>query len=229
MFALGMEPTGSKDPFALRRAANAVVRLLAEMELPLGLDEVLETEEASQELMARLRVFFAERVEFYLREVRGQAYDVVKAVMVVGYDDLRDVVARAEAVSAIRTGAEAATFLAVAAAFKRMGNILEQAESKGLLGNLSAEEGGSEERVQAELRGAAEDVGDRVKEFAERRDYLAALKAIATLRPQIDAFFDQVMVMDPDAAVRNRRLLLLISIVRNFSGIADFSEIVVAG
>ena len=100
MFGLGMEPTGSKDPFALRRAANAVVRLLAESGLPLGLEDVLQAAGGvSDEVMARLRLFFAERVEFYLREVRGQAYDVAKAVMVSGQDDLRDLVARAEAVS----------------------------------------------------------------------------------------------------------------------------------
>ena len=80
--------------------------------------------------MAKLRLFFAERVEFYLREVRGQAYDVAKAVMVSGQDDLRDLVARAEAVSAVRNGENAATFLAVAAAFKRMRNILEQAAER---------------------------------------------------------------------------------------------------
>ena len=128
MFGLGMEPTGSKDPFALRRAANAVVRLLAETDLPLTLDESLQAAGGvSDAMMARLRLFFAERVEFYLREVRGQAYDVAKAVMVSGQDDLRDLVARAEAVTAVRSGENAATFLAVAAAFKRMRNILEQA------------------------------------------------------------------------------------------------------
>ena len=110
MFGLGMEPTGSKDPFALRRAANAVVRLLAETGLPLTLDEVLQAAGGvSDEVMARLRLFFAERVEFYLREVRGQAYDVAKAAMVSGQDDLRDLVARAEAVTAVRSGENAAT------------------------------------------------------------------------------------------------------------------------
>ena len=97
-------------------------------DLPLTLDEVLQAAGGvSDEVMARLRLFFAERVEFYLREVRGQAYDVAKAVMVSGQDDLRDLVARAEAVTAVRSGENAATFLAVAAAFKRMRNILEQA------------------------------------------------------------------------------------------------------
>jgi glycyl-tRNA synthetase beta chain len=68
-----------------------------------------------------------------------------------------------------------------------------------------------------------------VKQLAQKRDYVGALEAVATMRPQVDAFFDQVMVMDPDAKVRSRRLLMLQRIIRTFSGIADFSEIVTAG
>jgi glycyl-tRNA synthetase beta chain len=226
MFALGMEPTGSKDPFALRRAANAVVRILAESGLPLMLSDVLSVASAEAEVGAKLRAFFAERVEFYLRELRGQAYDVVKAVMAAGYDDLRDAVARAEAVTAVR-GSE--DFLAVSAAFKRMKNILAQAEEKGDLPAEKTTEGGAAHSAEMTLVEKAEIVGVTVKRLADRRDYVSALEAIATLRPQVDAFFDQVLIMDPDPSVRQRRLLTLQRIVRTFGGIADFSEIVVAG
>jgi glycyl-tRNA synthetase beta chain len=230
MFGLGLEPTGSKDPFALRRAANAVVRLLAETDLPLGLDEVLESTEPSQVLAARLRLFFSERVDFYLREVRGQAYDVAKAVMVSGYDDLRDLVARAEAVSAIRSGAEAATFAAVAAAFKRMQNILQQAVDRGLLESpVEMPAQVQMHPAQAALIQAANGVGEQFERLTAKRDYGSALELIATLRTPIDAFFEQVMVMDDDPYVRESRLMLLGSIVKTFSSIADFSEIVVAG
>ena len=127
MFGLGMEPTGSKDPFALRRAANAVVRILAESSIRLRLSEVIAAAAATESVATRLRLFFEERIAFYLREVRGQAYDVVNAVMISGSDDLPDLLARAEAVSSVRTGQD---FLAVSAAFKRMKNILQQALDK---------------------------------------------------------------------------------------------------
>src|SRR5216683_4221660 len=125
MFRLGLEPTGSKDPFALRRAANGVVKILAEatVALPLKLEEIVETLTRDSGVAAKIRAFFAERLEFYLREARGQAYDVVKAVLAVGQNDVRDAVARAEAVTAVR-GSE--DFAAVSAAFKRMKNILAQ-------------------------------------------------------------------------------------------------------
>ena len=86
MFGLGLEPTGSKDPFALRRAANGIVKILAEAEppLPLTLGDVVDAASASEAVRVKVEVFFAERLEFYLREAKGQAYDVVKAVLAAG-------------------------------------------------------------------------------------------------------------------------------------------------
>ncbi len=228
MFGLGMEPTGSKDPFALRRAANGIVKILAESKvaLPLTLSEVADRAVADQKIVARVRAFLVERLEFYLREAKGQAYDVVKAVLVADADDVRDAVARAEAVTAARGSAD---FEAVSAAFKRMKNILAQAKDKGELPGKDAVEAGFAHPTEMALTQQAGKVGEKVKLLAERHEYLAALESIATLRPEVDAFFDQVMVMDPDASVRTRRLLMLQRIVGTFSGIADFSEIVVAG
>jgi len=229
MFGLGMEPTGSKDPFALRRAANAVVRLLAESGLPLGLDEVLQAAGGvSDEVMARLRLFFAERVEFYLREVRGQAYDVAKAVMVSGQDDLRDLVARAEAVSAVRSGQNAATFLAVAAAFKRMRNILEQAVDRNEEVAESVDAALLKDDAERQLNETGAVVATEVESLAARREYGAALELIAALRPVVDSFFDRVMVMAPEPDIRANRLALVGRTVKDFSRIADFSEIVVS-
>ncbi len=133
--ALKMEPTGSKDPFALRRAANGIVKILAETGLPLGLLDIavssctaFPAKLTPEDIRDRMRLFFAERVEFYLRDVKGFAYDIVNAVMAVGADDVRDVVARAEAVTAVRGSGD---FVAVSSAFKRMKNILAQAKEKG--------------------------------------------------------------------------------------------------
>jgi glycyl-tRNA synthetase beta chain len=229
MFSLGLEPTGSKDPFALRRAANAIVKILAEAEpaMPLTLGDVADAATGDEALRTKLEVFFAERLEFYLREAKQQAYDVVKAVLAAGANDVRDAIARAEAVTAMR-GSE--DFAAVCAAFKRMKNILAQAKSELPVGD----EGGHGSAhpahpAQLALMLTEEAVADRVKAMAEERDYVGALESVAAMRPQIDAFFDQVMVMDPNLSLRAQRLGLLMKIVRNFSGIADFSEIVTAG
>jgi len=227
MFALGMEPTGSKDPFALRRAANAVVRILVECGLPLTLSDVLRVAETKPEVAAKLQAFFTERIEFYLREGRGQAYDVVKAVVAAGSDDLRDVVARAEAVTAVRGGED---FIAVSAAFKRMKNILAQADESGISEMLvEIPSQMSVHPAQTALNSAAAKVGEKFVTLSADRKYVAALELIAPLRPEIDRFFQEVMVMDNDPAVRESRLNLLRGLVKTFSRIADFSEIVVQG
>jgi glycyl-tRNA synthetase beta chain len=228
MFGLGLEPTGSKDPFALRRAANGVVKILAEAEpaLPLTLGDVVDAASASEAVRVKVEIFFAERLEFYLRDAKGQAYDVVKAVLAAGANDVRDAVARAEAVTAVR-GSE--DFAAVSLAFKRMKNILAQAEEKGIASGSQVDEALLADAAEKTLATASSQVAGRVKELSERHDYRAALEEIATLRGAVDAFFDAVMVMVPEVAVRANRLALLGRVLEDFSGIADFSEIVTAG
>jgi len=234
MFGLGLEPTGSKDPFALRRAANGIVKILAESEpaLPLTLGDVVDAASPDEAVRMRVEIFFAERLEFYLREAKGQAYDVVKAVLAAGANDVRDAVARAEAVTAVR-GSE--DFAAVSAAFKRMKNILAQAAGATLghdrMSGIGAVAGGLRDvhPAQSELLMAASEIGQRVDRLRAKREYVMALEEIATLRGPVDRFFEQVMVMDPDENVRNSRVILLMTILKGFSKIADFSEIVTAG
>jgi glycyl-tRNA synthetase beta chain len=225
MFGLGMEPTGSKDPFALRRAANSIVRLLAESSLELKLSDVLAAADVKAEIAAKLHAFFGERIDFYLREGRDQAYDVVKAVVAAGSDDLRDLAARAEAVTAVR-GSE--DFLAVSAAFKRMKNILTQAAEKIIIVPNTVDAAVLSEPTEIALAARSAEVAATVEMLRATGDYRAALEAISTLRPQVDAFFEAVMVMAPDEAVRANRLALLARITQDFSRIADFSEIVSA-
>ena len=226
MFALGMEPTGSKDPFALRRAANSVVRILVESGLPLTLSDVLRVAESKPEIVVKLQAFFAERVEFYLREGRGQAYDVVKAVIAAGADDLRDVVARAEAVTDVRGGED---FIAVSAAFKRMKNILDQARAKGESIPTTVSTALLSDESEKALESTGGLVANEVEALRAKRQYNEALLQIATLRPAVDAFFEKVMVMAPEVDLRANRLALLSRTVADFSRIADFSEIVAQG
>jgi len=221
MFGIGSAPTGSKDPFALRRAANAIVKILAEAQLPLTLGDVLNASGAEGENKAQVEAFLRERLHFYLKDVRGFAYDVVNAVLAAGADDVRDAIARAEALTAAR-GSE--DFLAVSAAFKRIKNILHQAEEKGY---QKAEPKLGQSALEAiDLWQRTKELAEQVAKLREQRKYGEALAAIATLRPAVDKFFDKVMVLDPDPAVRGANLGLIDGVLRSFSGIADFSEIV---
>jgi glycyl-tRNA synthetase beta chain len=229
MFGIGLEPTGSKDPYALRRAGNGIVRILAETGLALSTSDLLAaaaggTGATTQE---KLSAFFRERLEFWLRDVRGFAYDVVNAVVAAGSDDVRDAIARAEALTAVRGSDDLA---AIAAAFKRIKNILRQAVEKGVL----SEEGPSGavaaaaliDPAEQSLYAAAESLAPQVERLRAHREYQRALELIATLRPQVDLFFDKVMVMAEDEAVRRNRLALIAQVLGEFSSMADFSELI---
>jgi len=169
----------------------------------------------------QVTAFLRERLHFYLKDVRGFAYDVVNAVLAAGADDARDAIARAEALTAAR---ESADFAAISAAFKRIKNILRQAEEKGFALGSAKDASLSVEAQQ--LADAAAALAPKVAELRQKRAYPEALTLIATLRPIVDAFFDKVMVLDPDRAVRGAHLALIDEVLRGFSGIADFSEIV---
>jgi glycyl-tRNA synthetase beta chain len=221
MFGIGAAPTGSKDPFALRRAANAIVKILAESGLPLTLGDVIAAGGADGANREQVAAFLGERLSFFLKDVLGFAYDVVAAVLAADADDVRDAIARAEALTAVR-GSE--DFAAISAAFKRIKNILRQADEKGFaLGSakdvtLSAE--------AQRLGDEAAALAPKVDALRQERKYGEALALIATLRPAVDAFFDKVMVLDADAKVRGAHLALIDEVLRGFSGIAEFSEIV---
>jgi glycyl-tRNA synthetase beta chain len=221
MFGIGSAPTGSKDPFALRRAANAIVKILADSGLPLTLSEVMQASGADGENREQVAAFLRERLHFYLKDVLGYAYDVVNAVLAADANDVCDAMARAEALTAVR-GSE--DFAAISAAFRRIKNILRQAEEKGFTIAPARSETLSIEARQ--LADAAAALAPEVAFRRQERAYGEALAMIAALRPVVDAFFDKVMVLDPDPAVRGAHLGLIASVLSGFSGIADFSEIV---
>ncbi len=242
MFGIGNAPTGSKDPFALRRAANAIVKILAESQLPLTLGDVIDASADATDHVpshpggkdksaarmghpaspkrAQVEEFLRERLHFYLKDVRGFAYDVVNAVLAAGADDVRDAIARAQSLTTAR-GSE--DFVAVSAAFKRIKNILRQAEEKGFVHGNWVNVKGPEAK---NLRSAILSLADEVARRREQRKYAEALALIATLRPTVDAFFDKVMVLDPDEEIRGANLALIAGVFSNFSTIADFSEMV---
>jgi glycyl-tRNA synthetase beta chain len=238
MFALGLIPSGSKDPFALRRQANGIVKTIAEHKLPFRLSEIMadarirykgsdaEKKFSNAAYADSVRSFFRERLEFYLKDARGYAYDVVSAVLAVDSDDVVDAAARAEAVSKVRGSAD---FESISSAFKRMKNILRQATEKTKVIAMRVDPAGLQEESEKELAALIPQTVATVEKLRAARDYEGALLEIAKLRPAIDKFFDKVMVMVDDDNLRANRLALLQTVVKEFSTIADFSEIVTEG
>ena len=242
MFALGLVPSGSKDPFALRRQANGIVKTIAEHKLPLSINVTLldaYNRYADSPVRSKflpidkydqvIKEFVKERVQFFLKDACGVAYDVVNAVLAgrAGSDNVVDALARAKDVATVRASSD---FQAIAMAFKRTKNILRQAQEAGCsipVGFEGAPQG-SEDGEQV-LSGAVANILPRFKELILHRDYASALREMAKLRPSLDKFFEEVMVMDKDESVRSRRLGLLNTILYQFSTIADFSEIVTEG
>jgi glycyl-tRNA synthetase beta chain len=236
MFALGLVPSGSKDPFALRRQANAIVKVIDKYKLPLRLSDMMRDARAGYQgseaenkfvddakFAESVRVFFRERLEFYLKDVRGYAYDVVKAVLAADADDVVDAVSRAEAVKQVLHMPE---FLAIGAACKRVRNILRQAEEKGITLAARFEYFPDSAPEEKNLAAYIEVNGPRVEEHRKKKEYGDALMLLSTSRERVDAFFDKVMVMVEDPKLRANRLALLRALLKEFSTIADFSEIV---
>ena len=239
MFALGLVPSGSKDPFALRRQANGIIKVIAEKKLPLRLADLMRDaragykgSEAEKKFVddakfdESVRIFFRERLEFYLKDVRGYAYDVVKAVLAADADDVVDALARAEAVKQVMHMPE---FQAIGAACKRMRNILRQASDKKFKPADKFEylpEAADEEN---NLMAFMESTSEKVEAHRSKKEYLEALLLLSAAREPVDRFFDKVMVMVEDDKVRANRLALLRTLLKEFSTIADFSEIVNEG
>jgi len=236
MFALGLVPSGSKDPFALRRQANGIVKVIAEKKLPFRLTKLMQDARAGYQgsdaekkfiaphtLEDSIRTFFYERLEFYLRDVGGYALDVVKAVLATDADDAVDAIARAAAVKEVMHVPE---FQAIGAACKRIRNILKQARENGFepAGKFEYLPGAAEE--EKTLMAYLERTSPRVQVDRSQKQYLDALLLLSTAREPIDNFFDKVMVMVDDERVRANRLALLQTLLKEFSTIADFSEIV---
>jgi glycyl-tRNA synthetase beta chain len=239
MFALGLQPTGSKDPFALRRQANGIIKTIAEHKLPVGLgqlfkdareaynDTAAEKEFASSaDYNGAVNQFLRERLEFYLRDALDFKYDVVNAVLAAGADDVVDAVARAQAVTSARPSPD---FESISVAFKRMKNILRQAAESGKEISASLNVDALQEPAEKELASQVPQTAEIVAQLSSQRNYQQALVEVSRLRPAIDHFFDKVMVMVDDVRVRDNRLVLLQTLLKEFSTIADFSEIVTEG
>jgi glycyl-tRNA synthetase beta chain len=226
IFGLGLIPTGSKDPFGLRRAAQAVVRIALEGGLPLDL-EAVATEAArlygdrlnrsAEKILDDLRPFLYDRIR-YILGLEGFAYDEIEAGLAVGVANLPDLRARVDALHKVR---EEAAFLSVVLAAKRIANIVKDAAEQPIDESLFAEP------AEKDLAAAFEGLRAEVEEAASAGDYERCLRLIAGLAPVLDRFFVEVLVMAEDENVRRNRLALLQAIGKTASRTAKLSEVVV--
>ena len=231
-FAVGVVPTGSSDPFALRRAGLGIIKIILEKKLPLSLGlaigaaaKALRTNapkrSVSVEQEKQVQEFLLDRARFVFREKERFSYDEVNAVFRAGADDLVDARRRLDALRAIR---RSKNFEPLAVSFKRIRKIIEKAaippgDAQEVQPALF--EGEAERALYTSMHAAM----PRVNQQKRAGQYKEALEVIAALRPDVDRFFDEVMVMAEDAAVRTNRLALLTELRREFTTIADFSEI----
>ncbi|HXJ04322.1 MAG TPA: glycine--tRNA ligase subunit beta [Candidatus Acidoferrum sp.] len=231
-FAVGLIPTGSSDPYALRRAALGVIKIILERKLPVSISlavgaaaKVLITNPPKRgvtpEQEAQAIEFLLDRAKFVLREREKFSYDEVNAVFSAGVEDLVDAQKRLFALKAIR---KSKNFEPLAVSFKRIRNILEKSnfkngEAQGIKTDLF------ESAAERELFSAVRSAASKVQAEKRAGKYQEALEVIAGLRKAVDNFFAHVMVMAENEAVRKNRLALLSEILREFTTIADFAEL----
>jgi len=225
LFGIGQVPTGDKDPFGLRRAALGVVRILVEKRLALSLaDAVANAFEAFRSMPAvkpaadELEAFVLERLRGYLREQGGSA-NQVEALIATRPAVLASLPDRLAAVQAFESLPEAA---ALAAANKRIVNILRKSGAEAARGVDRARLAAGAEH---DLYVAFESLGPAVSASCDAGDFTAALKALATAKPVVDRYFDEVMVMADDPSVRANRLALLTGVAATMNRVADLSKL----
>ncbi|XXQ67546.1 glycine--tRNA ligase subunit beta [Neisseriaceae bacterium B1] len=223
IWGIGLIPTGDKDPYALRRAALGVLRML--MNTPLSIADLLNTVAAQfpanvladkEKTVGEISDFMQARLAVLLQNDYSQ--DVVAAVLAQRPDRLDDLAAKSQAVEFFKQLPESA---ALAAANKRVQNLLKKAESD--LGDVNAALLAQDE--EKALFAAAQDLQPRVNAAIASRDFQAALKALAAIKPQVDAFFDGVMVMADDTSVKQNRLNLLNLLASLMNGVADIAAL----
>ena len=229
-WAIGEKPTGSKDPYALRRAALGVIRLVLDRSLRLRLLEQVGA--ADRGLAGRggadakeLLAFFADRLKVYLRD-QGARHDLIDAVFALpGQDDLLMVVRRVEALGQFLDTEDGKNLLA---GYKRAANILRIEEKKDGRAYDAAPDAGLAAAGEPAERALAEALG-RARETASaavaREDFAGAMQALSTLRAPVDAFFQDVTVNAPDPGLRENRLLLLNALRAATREVAEFAKI----
>jgi glycyl-tRNA synthetase beta chain len=224
-FGVGLVPTGTADPFGLRRHALGIIRIILEKEYPLSLVGLIEEsgnllkekmERSFLEVKKEVLDFFRIRYQNLLLD-KGYPFDVIEAAISISFDELLDVQHR---IDALREAKEWQDFQSIVIAFKRAMNILKGASYKKEI-NTSLLAESSEKNLYQSFFKAKE----RINSHLNKKDYPSALLEMTQMKKPIDDFFDQVMVMVEDEAIRNNRLALLDEIGQLFLRVADFSKL----
>jgi glycyl-tRNA synthetase beta chain len=231
IWAIGLQPTGDKDPFALRRHALGVLRMLIEKRLSLSISGLLAdaakqftTVAGFKDPSADVAAFMLDRLRGILRE-RGFSVNEIEAVVAQNPDRLDDIVQRLEAVQAFAALPESAS---LAAANKRITNILKKnEEALAAAGNTGVNVALLQDTAEKNLHTAVVRVLPEVDAAFNKGDFAGTLKTLAQLKEEVDAFFNDVMVMAEDVALRNNRLALLSSLHGMLNRVADISKLAV--
>ncbi|HUN54565.1 MAG TPA: glycine--tRNA ligase subunit beta [Smithella sp.] len=227
-FGVGLPPTGTADPYALRRQALGIINIILSRRYSIGLNFLIDESLALLKDVLKKEAFEVKKdvLEFFKGRLQNQlinqgyAYDTVDAVLSTDIDELVEVIEKIKALEAFRQNPD---FEPISIAFKRVDNILKNFHDGQIdVGLLSAD-------AEINLFSSFDNIKTRVEKGIAEKDFSAALNKLAALRPPVDAFFDNVMVMDKDEKIRFNRLSLLAEISALFHKIADFSKIVTTG
>lgn len=228
-FAIGIIPTGSQDPYALRRQATGIVQILLEQNIELSLPSLFELalnileekgllKRNATEIKKDLQDFFTLRLKNLLQEKQVR-YDVIDAVLTADSTKVMDVLQRAET---LMQWVKRDEFKGVVESFNRVNNLAQKATTDLVDEQYIAHE------AEEQLWKAFQSVKNETEALLAQKDYMKALETLATLQPVIDHFFEQVMVMVEDQNIRNNRLGILSSLAKGIFAFADFSKIVFA-
>jgi len=224
-FGIGLVPTGTADPFGLRRQALGIIRIIVEKKYPISMEELVEEsqrllkekmERPLKEVKEEVLEFFRIRYQNYLLE-KGYPFDVIEAVISVSFDRLLDV---QERIDCLRSARKVKDFDSVVIGFKRAMNILRGSPYGERTDSRLFKEPPEKDLYQAFLKAK-----ERIEHYLSQRDYQSALQEMTQMKKPIDDFFDGVMVMVEEEAIRNNRLALLREIGQLFLKIADFSKL----
>ena len=223
-FAIGIQPTGSQDPYALRRQALGVINIIMDRKLDVNLNKLVQLslenytnlEFNKEEVVSQMMEFFKERIKNLFREL-GVRYDVIDAVLSSDIDDISDMHARA---LELNNWLQKDELVEMLTAFNRVSTLAQKAVCSTVDQELLKEE------AEIKLYNEFNNTQEKVKELLNEKKYSESLDCFASLRPSIDDMFDSVMVMDKDEAIKNNRLGLLKQIYDTMLSICDLSKIV---
>jgi len=225
-FSAGLAPTSSSDPFGLRRAGNGVVRITVELGLPISLKDLavkyLETVSVPKSAILAVVEFFDDRLRYYLESVRRVRYDTVRAIPKAHWLTPLSVLKCAEVLEKARDGED---LQAMAAAARRIRNLLTKSATSADWSQGVVDEGALLDEAERDLFRAYQKTENHIAIALASDNYAGALKLLAAMRPQVDRFFDKVLVMHEDKLLRENRLRLLAKLDALFTSIADLSQI----